>query len=51
MRSVLKRPLVTGVSSVSRRNKVLSQRCSTTMVRNDPFQPAKRVAGQKQDVW
>ena len=21
------------------------------MVRNDPFKPARRVAGQKQDVW
>lgn len=23
----------------------------TAMVREDPFRPAKRVAGQKQDVW
>ena len=28
-----------------------NRRSSTTMVRSDPFKPAKRVAGQKQDVW
>lgn len=27
------------------------QKSYSTMVRSDPFQPAKRVAGQKQDVW
>ena len=24
---------------------------SSTAVRSDPFRPARRVAGQKQDVW
>lgn len=24
---------------------------SSSSVQNDPFRPAKRVAGQKQDVW
>ena len=51
MRSALWRPIFTGVSSLSRPNKVSSQSFSITMVRSDPFQPAKRVAGQKQDVW
>lgn len=51
MHSALRRPIFSGVSSLSRPNKVFSQSFSITMVRSDPFQPAKRVAGQKQDVW
>lgn len=51
MHSVLRRPIFNRLSSLSRPNKVFSQSFSITMVRGDPFQPAKRVAGQKQDVW
>ncbi len=51
MHSVLRRSILTGVRRLSRPNKILSQSFSVTMVRSDPFKPAKRVAGQKQDVW
>ena len=51
MHSVLRRPILPGISKFSKPNKILGQSCSITMVKGDPFQPAKRVAGQKQDVW
>jgi hypothetical protein len=38
-------------ASTSSGRTTISRNFYATMVKGDPFQPAKRVAGQKQDVW
>ena len=39
--------LATGATTLQSRPRGMS----STPTRSDPFRPAKRVAGQKQDVW
>ena len=51
MPSVLKANVQTRILRPLSGWKGTSRSVSATMVRSDPFRPAKRVAGQKQDVW
>ena len=44
----LRSPLLSSLSTLP---SVSARAMSATAARPDPFRPAKRVAGQRQDVW